>query len=73
MVIANQMKSHLETLSAVLDDNAELCSVIEKALVRRKLYHKKTILFMKDVRAALDWAPQPMHRFRSLERGVIKP
>src|SRR5512133_895496 len=46
MVIANQTKSHFETLSAVLAGKAELRDVIDAALERRKLYQKKTILFL---------------------------
>ena len=49
MVIANQTKSHFETLSAVLAGKAELREVIDKALERRKLYQKKTILFVKQI------------------------
>jgi putative ATPase len=49
MVIANQTKSQIETLSAVMSGKAELRGVIDKALERRKLYAKKTILFVKDV------------------------
>src|SRR5512133_3867169 len=46
MVIANQTKSHFETLSAVMSGKAELREVIDAALERRKLYQKKTILFL---------------------------
>jgi putative ATPase len=49
MVIANQTKSHFETLSAVLAGKAELREVIDGALERRKLYGKKTILFVDEV------------------------
>ena len=49
MVIANLTKSPFETLSAVLAGKAELREVIEHALERRKLYQKRTILFVKDV------------------------
>ena len=49
MCIANQTRSHFDTLSAVLAGKAELKEVIEKTLERRKLYQKKTILFVKDV------------------------
>ena len=49
MVIANQTKSHFETLSAVLAGKAELRVVIDAALERRKLYQKKTVLFVKGV------------------------
>ena len=54
MVIANQTKSHFETLSAVLAGKAELREVIEKALERRKLYDRRTILFVKDVLESLN-------------------
>lgn len=48
-VVANLTKSHLETLSAVLAGKAELGTVIDATLERRKLYQKKTILFVKSV------------------------
>ena len=53
-IIANQIKSHFETLSAVLAGKAELREVIEAALERRKLYGKRTILFVKDVLQTLN-------------------
>jgi len=56
MMIANLTKSYCETLSAVLAGKAELREGIDKALERRKLYQKKTVLFMKDVREASNWA-----------------
>jgi putative ATPase len=49
MVIANLTKSHFETLSAVLAGKADLKDVIEKAIERRKLYQKRTILFVDEV------------------------
>lgn len=49
MVIANLTKSHFDTLSAVLAGKAELREVIEKALERRKLYGRRTILFVDEV------------------------
>ena len=50
MVIANSTKSHFETLSAVLAGKADLPRVvIDAALERRKLYQKKTVLFVKGV------------------------
>jgi hypothetical protein len=49
MVIANQTKSHFETLSAVLAGIAELREVIDAALERSRIYQKKTTLFVKDV------------------------
>jgi putative ATPase len=54
MVIANTTKSHFETLSAVLAGEAELREVIDAALERRKLYQKKTVLFVKDVLETLN-------------------
>ncbi len=56
MCIANTTKSHFETLSAVLAGKAELREVIDRAQERRRLYGTKTILFVKDVREALNWA-----------------
>jgi putative ATPase len=49
MVIANLTKSHFETLSAVLAGKAELREVLDKAIERRKLYQKRTILFVDEV------------------------
>ncbi len=53
MATANLTKSHFETLSAVLVGKAELREVIDEILERRKLYQKKPILFVKDVRELL--------------------
>ena len=49
MVIANLTKSHFDTLSAVLAGKAELRDVLEAATERRKLYQKKTILFVDEL------------------------
>jgi putative ATPase len=62
MVIANQTKSHFETLSAVLAGKAELREVIDKALERRKLYQKKTILFVDEV-----------HRWNKAQQDALLP
>jgi putative ATPase len=62
MVIANQTKSHFETLSAVLAGKAELRTVIDKALERRKLYQKKTILFVDEV-----------HRWNKAQQDALLP
>ncbi len=43
-----------ETLSAVLAGKADLREVIDAVLERRKLYQTKTVLFVKDVREALN-------------------
>lgn len=62
MVIANQTKSHFETLSAVLAGKAELKTVIEKALERRRLYNKRTILFVDEV-----------HRWNKAQQDALLP
>jgi putative ATPase len=62
MVIANQTKSHFETLSAVLAGKAELREVIDQALERRKLYQKKTILFVDEV-----------HRWNKAQQDALLP
>ena len=49
MVIANQTKSHFETLSAVLAGKPDLRRVINEAMERRRLYNKRTILFVDEV------------------------
>jgi len=49
MVIANQTRSHFETLSAVLAGKADLRKVIAEALERRKLYQRRTVLFVDEV------------------------
>jgi putative ATPase len=54
MVIANLTKSHFDTLSAVLAGKAGLRDVLEAAAEHRKLYQKKTILFVKDTLEALN-------------------
>ncbi len=62
MVIANQTKSHFETLSAVLAGKAELRQVIDAALERRRLYQKKTILFVDEV-----------HRWNKAQQDALLP
>ena len=62
MVIANQTKSHFETLSAVLAGKAELRQVIEAALERRRLYQKRTILFVDEV-----------HRWNKAQQDALLP
>jgi putative ATPase len=62
MVIANQTKSHFETLSAVLAGKAELRVVIQEALERRKLYQKRTILFVDEV-----------HRWNKAQQDALLP
>jgi putative ATPase len=62
MVIANLTQSHFETLSAVLAGKAELREVIDKALERRKLYSKRTILFVDEV-----------HRWNKAQQDALLP
>jgi putative ATPase len=62
MVIANQTKSHFETLSAVLDGKPRLRQVVEEAIERRKLYQKRTILFVDEV-----------HRWNKAQQDALLP
>jgi len=62
MVIANQTKSHFETLSAVLAGKSDLRRVIEEAVERRRLYQKKTILFVDEV-----------HRWNKAQQDALLP
>jgi putative ATPase len=62
MVIANTTKSHFETLSAVLAGKADLRVVIDAALERRKLYQKKTVLFVDEV-----------HRWNKAQQDALLP
>jgi putative ATPase len=62
MVIANLTKSHFDTLSAVLAGKAELKEVIEAAVERRKLYQKKSILFVDEV-----------HRWNKAQQDALLP
>jgi putative ATPase len=48
-VIANHTQSHFETLSAVLAGKAELRRIIHESQERRKLYKKRTTLFVDEV------------------------
>src|SRR5512143_3169974 len=62
MCIANQTKSHFETLSAVLAGKADLRDVIDAALERRRLYQKKTTLFVDEV-----------HRWNKAQQDALLP
>jgi putative ATPase len=61
-VIANRTQSHFETLSAVLAGKAELKDVINAALERRRLYQKKTTLFVDEV-----------HRWNKAQQDALLP
>jgi putative ATPase len=62
MVIANQTRMHFVTLSAVLAGKAELKEVIEQALERRRLYNRRTILFVDEV-----------HRWNKAQQDALLP
>jgi putative ATPase len=62
MVIANQTKSHFETLSAVLDGKPRLREVVAEAIERRKLYGKRSILFIDEV-----------HRWNKAQQDALLP
>jgi putative ATPase len=62
MVIANHTKAHFDTLSAVLAGKAELKKVLAAATERRKLYQKKTILFVDEV-----------HRWNKAQQDALLP
>lgn len=62
MVIANHTQSHFETISAVLSGIAELRRVIAEATERRKLYNKRTILFVDEV-----------HRWNKAQQDALLP
>ncbi len=61
-VIANQTKSHFETLSAILAGKAELREVIERALERNRLYKQRTILFVDEI-----------HRWNKAQQDALLP
>ena len=47
MAIASHTQSHFETISAVLNGIADLRKVVTDTQERRKMYRKRTILFVK--------------------------
>ena len=61
-VIANRTQSHFETLSAVLAGKSELKDVIDAAQERRRLYQKKTTLFVDEV-----------HRWNKAQQDALLP
>jgi putative ATPase len=62
MIIANTTQSHFETLSAVLAGKPQLRKVIAAAQERRKLYQKRTILFVDEV-----------HRWNRAQQDALLP
>ena len=61
-IIANSTQSHFETMSAVLAGVAELRRVIKDAQERRRLYRKRTILFVDEV-----------HRWNKAQQDALLP
>ncbi|MBT3321586.1 MAG: AAA family ATPase [Anaerolineae bacterium] len=61
-IIANQTKSHFETLSAVLDGKPRLREVVKEAMERRKLYNTPTILFVDEI-----------HRWNKAQQDALLP
>ncbi len=61
-LIANYSKSHFETMSAVMAGKEELKVVIEGAKERRRLYNKRTILFVDEV-----------HRWNKSQQDALLP
>jgi putative ATPase len=62
MVIANQTQSHFETISAVLDGKPRLREVVDEAIERRRLYGKRSILFIDEV-----------HRWNKAQQDALLP
>ncbi len=61
-VIANSTQSHFSAVSAVSAGVNDLRRIIEEAKERRKLYQKKTILFIDEI-----------HRFNKAQQDAILP
>lgn len=61
-VIANRTHSHFETLSAVLAGKTELKKILDEAQERRRLYQKKTTLFIDEV-----------HRWNKAQQDALLP
>jgi putative ATPase len=61
-LIANYSQSHFSTISAVMAGKSELREVIEEARERRRLYRKRTILFVDEV-----------HRWNRAQQDALLP
>jgi putative ATPase len=61
-IIANSTDSHFSPISAVSAGVADLRRIIEEAGERRKLYQKKTILFIDEI-----------HRFNKAQQDAVLP
>jgi putative ATPase len=62
MVIANHTQSNFEIISAVLNGIADLRKIVHEAQERRKLYRKRTILFVDEV-----------HRWNKAQQDALLP
>jgi putative ATPase len=61
-LIANYSQSHFVTISAVMAGKSELREVIDEARERRRLYRKRTILFVDEV-----------HRWNRAQQDALLP
>ena len=61
-LIANYSKSHFSTISAVMAGKSELRKVIDESRERRRLYQKRTILFVDEV-----------HRWNRAQQDALLP
>ncbi len=61
-IIANTTSSHFSPISAVSAGVADLRRIIEEAKERRKMYQKKTILFIDEI-----------HRFNKAQQDAVLP
>ena len=61
-IIANYSKSYFVSISAVMAGKAELKTVIDEALERRRLYNKRTLLFVDEV-----------HRWNRAQQDALLP
>jgi putative ATPase len=61
-VIANRTQSHFVTISAILAGKADLRVIIDETLERRRLYNKRTILFVDEV-----------HRWNKAQQDALLP
>jgi len=61
-IIANTTEAHFSPVSAVSAGVADLRRIIEEAKERRKLYQKKTILFIDEI-----------HRFNKAQQDAVLP
>jgi len=61
-IIANETKSHFETISAVLSGVKEIKAIIEEAKAQIRYYQRRTILFVDEI-----------HRFNKAQQDAFLP